>query len=87
MKDIYIFKSHLFGGEGYAPFLFAFKSMETCVKRYLNLSNIYSEVKDVQPIYSMFISKETCIVKFFIRPTDGHTLKVIQIDHFFHLSY
>ncbi|KAG5568772.1 hypothetical protein H5410_064209 [Solanum commersonii] len=63
------FKSHLFGGEGCAPYLFnvqevkdvhpiysTFKLVETCVERYLHLSHIYSEVNDVHPIYSTFNS-------------------------------
>ncbi|KAG5576267.1 hypothetical protein H5410_056401 [Solanum commersonii] len=41
-----------------------FKSEETCIERYFHLSHIYSEVKDVHPIYSTFKSDETCVERY-----------------------
>jgi len=64
-----------------------FKSKETCVEIYLHLSRIYSEVKDVHPIYSTFKSEETCVEIIFICSTDGHTFKILPMDHHLHSSY
>ena len=108
-----------------------FKSVETCVERYLHLSRIYSEVKDVHHIFSTFKSVETCVERYLhlthiylevknahpiyftskskdlyqknfyssyrwtfiqnlinessfpISPVDGHTFKILQMDHQF----
>ena len=70
---IFVFKSQLFGGEGCAPYL-TFKSVETCVEKYLHLSRIYSKVKDVHLIFSMFKSEETCIKRIsFVLPMGIHS--------------
>ena len=61
---IFAVKSHLFGGEGCAPYLFNVQVKGNSVETYFHLSRIYSKVKDVSPIYSMFKLKETCVERY-----------------------